>query len=259
MTGRTEVELILDRYLAEGSERVADRVIDAALDEIDSTTQRRTLRLPWFHVPPLLRVGLAAGAVLVLLVSGMVLIGRPTPQVGANPGPTPTPSATAPASTSVRPGALPPLASTFTSESYGYSFRYPDGWSATHASARWWPPDWKSGGSPQEPFDSVASPGDRPIFRAASALLPEDAVVDAWIAENITFSDVPGCAPPRDTLEAVVIDGQPGRLRDSCGEVEATVVAGRRVYVFTLFVGPSGVGGARALFDAIAATMELAP
>ena len=80
-----------------------------------------------------------------------------------------------------------------------------------------------------------------------------------WIDDNLTFSSVPGCAPPREDWELIQIDGAAGRLRDSCGEVEATVVIDGRVYLFTLFLGEEQLTNGRELFDALAATIDLRP
>jgi len=61
-----------------------------------------------------------------------------------------------------------------------------------------------------------------------------------------------------------VIDGLAGRYRGFCGdanEVEATVVAGDRVYMFTLFQGDrvSTEAEERAVFEALLATITLDP
>jgi hypothetical protein len=118
-------------------------------------------------------------------------------------------------------------------------------------------------------LDLITPVDDSGLFRAASALAPDAVSVDDWIASFITFSDVAGCNPARDTLEPVVIGGEAGRLRGFCGnpraiEHEATVVVGRRVYVFTLFSAPPEPSSfrqsdSRALFDAFASTIELHP
>jgi hypothetical protein len=161
------------------------------------------------------------------------------------------------------------MTQSFTSENYGYSIRYPADWRVDPATTFWSPPEWKANGSDIGELDLIAPVGDDALFRAASALAPDAASVDDWIAEFITFSPTADCNPPRETLEPVVIDGKAGRLRGFCGnppatEIEATVVVGNRVYVFTLFRGGGEGSGAieadeRALFDAFAATITLSP
>jgi len=46
MTDERRVDRALDAFLAEGSEEVADRVVDAALEQIGRTRQRRVIRMP---------------------------------------------------------------------------------------------------------------------------------------------------------------------------------------------------------------------
>ena len=99
MTGRSDVERLLDAYLAEGPESVADRVIDAALDEIDTTQQRRGPAVPW-RTPSMrtpIRLLLVAAA-LAAAGGGALLLGG----AGDQPSPAPTSSP----STSVLPVRL---------------------------------------------------------------------------------------------------------------------------------------------------------
>lgn len=93
MTGRSDVERLLDAYLAEGPESVADRVIDAALDEIDSTPQRRGPLEPW-RTPSMktpIRLLLVAAA-LAAAGGGAFLLGGAGNQPAPAPTPSPTPS-----------------------------------------------------------------------------------------------------------------------------------------------------------------------
>jgi hypothetical protein len=60
---------------------------------------------------------------------------------------------------------------------------------------------------------------------------------------------------PRSEQAEITIDGQPGRVA-RCDHAEATVVAGGRLYLFTLTHDRSD---ARALFDALVATIDLTP
>jgi hypothetical protein len=109
MTGRTEIELSLDRYLADGAERVPDRVIDAALDQIDSTSQRRALRVPWRFddMPSVFKLALAAAAVIAVVLSGLLLTRGPTGTTGGPAVGTPLPSAPAPAAATPPASAAP--------------------------------------------------------------------------------------------------------------------------------------------------------
>ena len=88
MTRRSEVERALDRYLADGEEQVPDRVIDAALDEIEHTSQRRASGGPWrsFRMPAFVKPLLAAAAVVaILVVGGAYLVGGSLSNLGGEP------------------------------------------------------------------------------------------------------------------------------------------------------------------------------
>ena len=61
---------------------------------------------------------------------------------------------------------------------------------------------------------------------------------------------------PRSQQAEITIDGQSGRISECPNEIEATVVAGGRIYLFTLSHDRSD---ARAVFDAFAATIDLTP
>jgi hypothetical protein len=253
MTTRSEIERVLDRYLAEGVEQVPDRVIDAALDEIDSTSQRRAVRLPWWfnQAPSFLKLAVGGAALIaVLVVGGMFLTRGPAPSVGGPGAATPSPTASPSSSVTLR------MTERFESELYGYSIGHPADWTVQPGSELWSPTEDK-----EEAFDRI-SLGQSLSFRAGSAVLPDGVSADEWIMQHLTETRYLPCGPPRSTLEAVLIDGRPGRLRDSCGEVEATVVVGDRVYLFTYFLGsredPEPSGG-RPVFDAFAATIRLTP
>ena len=91
-------------------------------------------------------------------------------------------------------------------------------------------------------------------------------MVDDWILQTLQNSNDPGCMPRRDTQESVLVDGHDGRLLGFCGaqpapQIEATVVADNRAYLFTLFdlrEAPNA-DEARGLFDRFTATITLDP
>jgi hypothetical protein len=109
MIDQRELDRVLGAFLALGTDELADRVIDAALDEIDQTSQRRVVRMPLGlrTMPPSLRLATAA-VVGVLAVSGaFFLFQRGQPGVS---GPNPTASmSTVPSvpAASVIPSVLP--------------------------------------------------------------------------------------------------------------------------------------------------------
>jgi len=102
MTTQLELNRMLDAFFTEGTNELADRVIEAALDTIDHTQQRagRRPRRIW-AVPMLTRLA-AAAAIGVLAVGSAFFLSRapsdvgtqsPTPGVSASPSePAPTPT-----------------------------------------------------------------------------------------------------------------------------------------------------------------------
>ena len=96
MTDRRELDRLLGSYFASGTDELADRVIDAALDQIDHTRQRRALRMPRRFPTMTIPIRLAAAAVIaVLAVGGAFYLFKPDqPSVG---GPTPAPATQLPA------------------------------------------------------------------------------------------------------------------------------------------------------------------
>jgi hypothetical protein len=267
MTLRRDPDAILAAWLEEGPHVLPESTRRGI--EVTTRTTNQARRLPWLpwratHVNGMTRVALAAAAVAAIAVGGLVLLRPGSDESGVGGPRSPVPSASGSASPSI-----PAMTQSFTSEKYGYSVRYPADWRVEPATTLWFPPDWGASGSDLRELDEFVPVGDLELFRAASALAPDAALVDDWIAQFITMSNVAECNPPRETLEQVVIGGEAGRLRGFCGnppatEIEATVVVGRRVYVFTLFNGGGEGSGAieadeRALFDAFTSTIELHP
>jgi len=263
MTVRRDPDAIVAAWLEEGPDVLPESTRRAI--DVTARTTRQARRLSWLlrwatHINGMTRLALAAAAVVAVAVGGLVVLrpGTYGPGVGG-PG-SPVPSASA---------SIPAMTQSFTSEKYGYSVSYPADWRVEPATTLWSPPEWGANGSDMAELDLITPVDDSGLFRAASALAPDAVSVDDWIASFITFSDVAGCNPARDTLEPVVIGGEAGRLRGFCGnpraiEHEATVVVGRRVYVFTLFSAPPEPSSfrqsdSRALFDAFASTIELHP
>jgi len=262
-----ESSAIVAAWLEEGPNELPESTRRAIAVDVRTTHQsRRSIRAPrWFpRLDRLTMAAVAALAVLALVVGGLVV--RPFASGGDSNvgGVAPAPS-TSPAPPSAAPSAapipttlgIPVMSELYTSGRYGYSVMHPADWSVVQASQTWWPPDWKAGDSPGEPFDHIGGPGEPPWFRAASAPLPDGlANVNDWIDEYLTFGD-PNCVPPREKSEVISIDGTPGRLWDACGTVEATIVLEGRVYMFTLYVDQATNG--RELFDALASTIDLRP
>jgi hypothetical protein len=93
MTDQPEFDRLLVAYFVEGSNELADRVIDAALDQIVHTRQRRPLRVPRRSPTITMPFRLAAAAVIgVLAVGGAFYLLQPNQPAVGGPGPTPSAS-----------------------------------------------------------------------------------------------------------------------------------------------------------------------
>ncbi len=96
MTSQRELDRLLGAFLGEGTDEVADRVIDAALDQIDNTRQRRGARMPWRFstMSSTMRMSIRVAAVAVIgvvAVGGVLFLARPgQPAVGGPASPTAT-------------------------------------------------------------------------------------------------------------------------------------------------------------------------
>jgi hypothetical protein len=134
MTTDRDFDRIAMAWLADGPDELSDRVIDAAVDQIHVTRQRRAIRvsrrLPTMTTP----ARVAAAAVIGVLVFGGALIffGRPgKPAVSGA-------SASPPASASTASeNPVPALTQVVTSPRHGYSVHVPADWTITPATAQW--------------------------------------------------------------------------------------------------------------------------
>jgi hypothetical protein len=93
MTDQRDVDRLLDAFFVEGTNEVSDRVIDAALDQIDHTPQRRAVRTPWrlSTMNTFSRIA-AAAAIGALAVGGSLYLLRPDQGPAATPPPAVSPT-----------------------------------------------------------------------------------------------------------------------------------------------------------------------
>ena len=248
MTSQSEVELVLDRYLADGVEQVPDRVIDAALRDIEYTHQRRALRVPWrFDEMPVFKLALAGAAVLAVLVVGGLFLNRgPGPMVGAPPAATataPPPDApTASPAPSSRAAGVPDTTDwvTFKSERYGYEIGHPPNWKAQPASRDWSMEvdrvDWLT---PAADVIKIADEDAYTIRVTAFAVeVPSDMAHDDWIAAYYAPGGAPTTEPGCEiaNVRTVFVDGDRGQLIvSSCSDAQAFVFDEGRVHVFSVW------------------------
>jgi hypothetical protein len=260
MTHPVDIDPILDRWFDDGPTEIADRVIDGALELIDSTPQEQRSRLSGWRRPTGASFDalskLAAVVLLVVLVGAGVSVLKD--QAGRQ-GALPSPSAPA----SPMPSASDPLSGwpSFRSVRHGYALRYPPGWTARAAAA-----PWLYGAS--DPLDIVGSMAvdqfDAPSGASlvvASIVLPAGLSESEWRARG---SAPTACSPPRSEWTPVTIDGLPGGLHGGmagCDYTEAAVADGGRVYQFRIYAdrqSPSMIVDP-VLFDALLATVHLDP
>jgi hypothetical protein len=145
MTTERDIERILDTWLADGPNAVADRVLDVVTDRIEHQPQRSTwhLRLRETTVTTRLKPIAAIAAVLVVAVVSLVAVvgltsrggvaapgPSATPGVTATPGPTASPTGTPNAceGESTCAGPLPAGEHTAANFLLGLTFTTPEGW-----------------------------------------------------------------------------------------------------------------------------------
>ncbi|MFL5682583.1 MAG: hypothetical protein ACJ77O_05510, partial [Chloroflexota bacterium] len=90
MSSQPEVTRVVRSWLEQGVDRMPDRVLDAVLDLVPATPQRRSMRpvRRFQSMPTLYRGAIAAAAVLMAVVAGINLL--PRTGVGS-PGASPSP------------------------------------------------------------------------------------------------------------------------------------------------------------------------
>ena len=151
---------------------------------------------------------------------------------------------------------FPNLTTTFVSPTYGYSFGYIDRGGLAPATELWDPVNQQrfpvDSDNAYDRLDGVDT-GFGAYFAGASTEIPDGVSIDEWVDDYVSPS---GCGRPRSQQEEITIDGQSGRIFECpTDQIVATVVAGGRLYLFTLLHNRSD---ARAFFDAFIATIDLA-
>jgi len=232
-----DFERAAQAWLAQGPDRLPDRVLDAVVDEIHVTPQRHALRVPWRtpRMNQMTRVLSVIGAVVVVVIGGVALLRPGTPSSGSpSSGSSSGPGGSAGSS----PGSsgLPPLSKTFTSTVNGFSISYPDGWKVVTATQ-----SWPTGSTTFNPDDrSVDSfSGPNLAIYAVSQKLATSGSQTQWLDKYLSdakleFSNRPDCAVVK--TEPIVVDGATGVMNYSCSIVliDAIVTSGGRGYVFSM-------------------------
>ena len=257
MTIDHDFDRITEAWLVEGPAELPERVLDAVVDEIHLTRQRRAVRAPWRFpaMTTLSRLG-AAAVVGVLAVGGLLLITRPGQSAVAGPSPDSSVAVTASPTAVASVPSVPPLTGTFASPPYGYTVRYPAGWTTTPATDSWKTSTWTTPGDPT--LDAIYSTDAR--LSVASQPLTAGQSPDSWLATYCHYAAAAPC------IGTITIGGETGSLAQDGGPAaggpvqlgrvifDAAVVVDRRGYEFTL----DGHAD-RSLFDALLASVSFDP
>ncbi|MBI2764083.1 MAG: hypothetical protein HYX54_10150 [Chloroflexi bacterium] len=255
-----EFDLTARAWLEDGPIRMSDHALLSALEEIHATRQRRAVGPAWRATPGSIFARVAIAALLVVAVGllavnvvsrqpdGSSVGGPPTPSSTADPTPSPSPSPSP-----AHAIDFPNLTTTFVSPRNGFSVKHPDRVALT-------PAEQLLGFSKQvdDGFDVVET-GLAAVFKGASTTeFPDGDSTDQRVDEYLSGDNVlpGGCGVPRSQQAEITIDGQSGRISRCPNRIEATVIAGGRLYLFILLHDRSD---ARAVFDAFAATIDLTP
>jgi hypothetical protein len=262
---------IVRSWLEEGVTALPDRVLDAVLDQVPTTRQRR----PWWparrvqRMNTMLKMALAVAAVVAIALAGINILpksggvggtGTASPSPASTPAPSTTPAPTAAQSAS----PTSDLVSTagwlaFSSNRYGYDIRYPSYLTPTQSVRQWSltvdQKDWLSPAN--DTFKGQVG------FTAFSVNLPAGTAGDAWIASyyrQFGISSPDPCTHTLVDLGTKAVDGHPVVFyRDSavganCGGTTAFVVVGNRLYVFAI-----GLPGWEPTLETLLSTVTFRP
>jgi hypothetical protein len=132
MTSERDIERLLDRWFADRPTEVSDRVLDSVADRITRQRQRPAVHLPWRDTAmnPLVKVGAAVAAVVLIAVIGYNLLPASQSQVGG-PGPSASPSSPAPSPIALpdgRLGARDYIGRAVTGDPMAFTISAPEGW-----------------------------------------------------------------------------------------------------------------------------------
>lgn len=232
---------LAEAFMADGPTVLADRVFDAAFDEVHVTRQRRVLwRVPW-RFPTMntfAKFAVAAVAVIAIGFVGLSMLrpagtGPGSPSTAPSPtvDPTATPSPTAEPTPTPEPTPQPtPAALTgqFTSERHGYAISVPADWSTRPAETAW-TSGYVDFGQPGADliYDPVL---ESDLFLAIASQPLGERTPAEWEAEiwQMVVADEPAAAGCATDAQPVTIDGATGSI---CNAVALVTEGGRGYWV----------------------------
>jgi hypothetical protein len=160
----------------------------------------------------------------------------------------------------------------FTSKRFGYTIRYPAGWTAASAPRRKQGEALEAGRTADE---FTAPAGDPRTFTLTSRTLGGDVVDETWLGTFVpnprsirgsaclqadgTPTSVDRYAAANVAWSETVVGGRPARMRAVCGHVQAVLTVGERAYVLWLATKARSPGGDTYAFRQIADTFRIAP
>lgn len=276
MNAEREFENLIDDWLAVGPTRAPDRILSGVLEAVPSVRQRRfspSITWPLRSMEPHVRAIAITALAVVLFAGGVAIFTAPSDDLGAS-SPSASSAASPAASASSEPSAAPSPGSSaatgsidtsawiaFTSARYGFSARYPGGWTAIAARTSWQivpTTDPLDSTSTRSWVDSFASP-DGPIFAVVSQPLPAGVSAEQWLAgfEGAGATKAfPECWPVPSAMTRLTVDGVPGWVRTGCGATDVFAFVGGRVYDLWVEIDPTLN---RPLFDAFLSTVRFTP
>jgi hypothetical protein len=256
MNTEREFDQLARAWMADGPVELADRVLNAALDEVRLVPQRRaravlggrpaTIGLAGYGV-----LAFAAGAVLALAV----VIAGSAPDIDRPTAPPASPFASNPsASSRLTTTPRPPISQTqrFTSTVNRYSISYPDGWTVKPATQAF-----RYGSSPslKDPaIDVITAPDGRTSLYIMSVAIPAGISEYTWrttqeqLLPDVPTTCLPGVVPGSGNHDQrhgppVEVGGILGRATWGCRSIQyQTPITGGRGYEFLLFPMPVGSG-----------------
>lgn len=279
MSTERDFDRTAQAWLADGPTELADRVLDAALREVHTTSQRPRLTvLPWrtpaMNTPQRVAAGIAIVAVLGF--AALSILGRGS-AYGGVPTPIPTPTTTATQSPAPSLGPIDTSAwTTYTSSQYGFSIGQPPGWTAVPANRAWsFQADAENWLSPAE--DAFLAP-DASV-RVAAWAVPLTAGqlnqswpdVERWVIDYCERTKNTDCTTIHDRVVPLCIekrDCHPALLVPFADDVQAFgfggVLPDGMMLVVTIARGESDpnvapYGGATRLLEAFLSTMNVWP
>lgn len=267
MSTNRDFDRIAAGWLAEGPTELNDRVLDAALDEVHLTSQRRRAAAPWrtSTMPMHLRLAAAIAIVAVVGFAGVNYLGK----LGVgHSGPAPTCTSAAAPDASPRPETTPldrATWSTFVSTRFGFSICYPSGWFVRTSDMAPDPSHPAFAGLDPTQAHFIAS-DESIVLSAWSSQVAPGTTLDALVQATCAGYQI-SCPGWQTTATAVSIDGHSGSvaLLGSCtnpacdtGWTEAYLLVDSRLYRVTSGRAP-GEYNSDALVRTFFSTMHLLP